>query len=171
MGLTSMEQLASTWDIGQKKSTHTRKASNVSQYVFGYTLSHKKFGTKKFSLELETPLEAISKHQKRYTWIFVYLNLLRAIPKYITLSYEDFKWLQTLDYEFITFRCRKCHEHGHLFHDCPLVQASKPPPNKAPSDPEGVTPNPKARKPIFKKKEKETSTPQATNTNPFVVLE
>jgi hypothetical protein len=29
-------------------------------------------------------------------------------------------------YEHTPFHCRKCHEHGHLFHDCPLnAQNSK----------------------------------------------
>lgn len=78
--------------------------------------------------------------------------------------------MQTLDYEFIPFRCRKCHEHGHHYRDCPLVQASEPPPNKAPSDLEGFTPAPKARKPIPKKQGKETPSQHTTNTNPFTML-
>ena len=28
--------------------------------------------------------------------------------------------MQTVDYEHIPFRCRRCHEHGHLLRDCPL---------------------------------------------------
>lgn len=28
--------------------------------------------------------------------------------------------MQTVDYEHIPFKCRKFHEHGHLFRKCPL---------------------------------------------------
>lgn len=39
------------------------------------------------------------------------------------------EWVQSLDYEHIPFRCRKCNEYGHLFRHCPLnivVNQSKP---------------------------------------------
>jgi len=26
-----------------------------------------------------------------------------------------------VDYEHIPFRCHKCHEHGHLYRDCPTI--------------------------------------------------
>ena len=35
----------------------------------------------------------------------------------LEVFYEE--WIQIVDYEH-TFRCRKCHEHGHLFRDFPL---------------------------------------------------
>ena len=70
------------------------------------------------------------KRYKAFTRICVYMNVSCVIPESITLSYEDFEWIQTLDYEFIPFRCKRCHEHGRLFHDFPLEQYSNPPPNK-----------------------------------------
>jgi hypothetical protein len=39
----------------------------------------------------------------------------RALSESVTVSYQDNEWSQTLDYEHIPFRCRKCHIHGHLF--------------------------------------------------------
>ena len=36
------------------------------------------------------------------------------------MSREDEDWVQTLDYEHISFRCQICHEYGHLFRDCPM---------------------------------------------------
>lgn len=42
-------------------------------------------------------------------------TLLEAII--LEVYYEE--WVQTVDYEHIPFRCHKCHEHGHLFRDCP----------------------------------------------------
>jgi len=41
------------------------------------------------------------------------------------LEYHDEDWSQTIDYEHIPFRCRKCHEHGHLFRECPLNMPTK----------------------------------------------
>jgi hypothetical protein len=61
--------------------------------------------------------------QRKYTSyarICVYMNISKALPGAVTLEYQDEDWQQTLDYEHIPFRCRKCHEHGHLFRDCPL---------------------------------------------------
>jgi hypothetical protein len=50
------------------------------------------------------------------------MNISKALPGAVTLEYQDEDWLQTLDYEHIPFRCRRCHEHGHLFRDCPLLK-------------------------------------------------
>jgi hypothetical protein len=67
--------------------------------------------------------------QRKYTSyarICVYMDISKALPGSVTLEYQDEDWQQTLDYEHIPFRCRKCHEHGHLFRDCPLnIQATK----------------------------------------------
>ena len=70
--------------------------------------------------------------QRKYTSyarICVYMNIAKAIPGTVVLEHQDEDWVQTLDYEHIPFRCRKCHEHGHLFRDCPLNQpVTKPTP-------------------------------------------
>jgi hypothetical protein len=55
-----------------------------------------------------------------YARICIYMDISKALPGSITLEYQDDDWSQTIDYEHIPFRCRKCHEHGHLFRDCPL---------------------------------------------------
>ena len=61
-----------------------------------------------------------------YARICVYMDISKALPGFVTLEYQDEDWQQTLDYEHIYFRCRKCHEHGHLFRDCLLnIQATK----------------------------------------------
>jgi hypothetical protein len=66
--------------------------------------------------------------QRRYTSyarICVYLNIAKPLSGSIILEYHDEDWTQTIDYEHISFRCRKCHEHGHLFRECPLNAAHK----------------------------------------------
>ena len=74
-----------------------------------------------------------------YARICVYMNVSTTIPTSITLSYEVCDWLQSLDYEFIPFRCHHCHEHGHLFRECPLTQFKKATPNPPKLDLEGFT--------------------------------
>jgi len=44
----------------------------------------------------------------------------RTLLDEVILEVFDEEWVQIVDYEHIPFRCRRCHEHGHLFRDCPL---------------------------------------------------
>ena len=48
------------------------------------------------------------------------MDLLGALPDEVILEVYDEEWVQTVDYEHIPFRCRRCHEHGHHFKDFPL---------------------------------------------------
>lgn len=48
------------------------------------------------------------------------MSLDKALPNSVSLSHDDYEWIQPLDYEHVPFHCRKCHAHGHLFRDCPL---------------------------------------------------
>lgn len=48
------------------------------------------------------------------------MNLAEPLPDNIELEYHDDVWQQPIDYEHIPFRCRKCHEYGHLYRQCPL---------------------------------------------------
>ena len=48
------------------------------------------------------------------------MDLLRTLPDEVILEVYDEEWVQIVDYEHISFRCHKCHEHGHLSRDCPL---------------------------------------------------
>jgi len=55
--------------------------------------------------------------------ICVEMDLFGALPDEIILEVFYEEWVQTVDYEHISFRCRRCHEHGHLFRDYPLDKA------------------------------------------------
>ena len=60
---------------------------------------------------------------QRYTTfarICIYMDLSKALPEAIRLLWDDDEWIQNLDYEQVPFRCRRCHEYGHLFRECPL---------------------------------------------------
>jgi len=82
-----------------------------------------------------------TKHRRytSYARICVYLNIAKPLPGSITLEYHDEDWSQTIDYEHIPFRCRKCHEHGHLFRECPLNQINKEGNPEGRKDNEGFT--------------------------------
>eukprot|EP00253_Pinus_taeda_P032565 PITA_32565 len=62
--------------------------------------------------------------------ICVEMDLFGALLDEVILEVYNEEWVQTVDYKHITFRCRKCHEHGRLLRDCPLSKIeSKSNPN------------------------------------------
>lgn len=61
-----------------------------------------------------------------YAHICVYMKLGKALMDLVSLLHDEFEWIQPIDYEHVPFRCRRCHAHGHLFHDCPLNAPPKP---------------------------------------------
>jgi hypothetical protein len=103
-----------------------------------------------------------------YARICVYMNISKAIPGAVTLEYQDEDWVQTLDYEHIPFRCRRCHEHGHLFRDCPLIkQAAKASDTK---QTDGFIPVTTKRRNPAKKQSTDPKHSIATK-NPYEILE
>lgn len=52
--------------------------------------------------------------------ILVCLKPVVGLAKKINLQYRDFVFEQILDYEYLPFRCHRCHEYGHLAKECPL---------------------------------------------------
>jgi len=69
-----------------------------------------------------------------YARICVYTNIYKYLLGSVTLEYQDEEWSQTIDYEHIPFRFRKCHEHGNLFRDCPLNVPTKLEAEEKPKD-------------------------------------
>ena len=47
------------------------------------------------------------------------MDLSGALPDDIILEVYDEEWVQAVDNEHVSFRCRKCHEHGNLYRDYP----------------------------------------------------
>jgi len=46
------------------------------------------------------------------------MDISKGLLDQIILKVEDFHWTQTLDYENTAFRCRHCHQTGHLQNSC-----------------------------------------------------
>jgi hypothetical protein len=78
--------------------------------------------------------------------------------------------LQTIDYEHIPFRCRKCHEHGHLFRECPLNATNKEGNSDADKDKDGFAHTPGKRRQGGRKKATQASKDPSTN-NKYAVLQ
>lgn len=53
--------------------------------------------------------------------ILVHLGTRAGLEEKITLHRRHFSRKQLLDYEGVPFRCRRCHQVGHLYKDCPLL--------------------------------------------------
>jgi hypothetical protein len=60
-----------------------------------------------------------------YTRICIYMNVSMSIRESIFLNYQDIKWVQTLNYEFIPFCYHHCHEHDHRFREYPIINPPK----------------------------------------------
>ncbi|GLJ42688.1 hypothetical protein SUGI_0885070 [Cryptomeria japonica] len=58
--------------------------------------------------------------------ICVETNLSLSPPAELELVVNETLWIQQLDFEALSFRCRVCHKHGHLARFCPTSQALKP---------------------------------------------
>jgi len=95
------------------------------------------------------------------------MDISKALPGSVTLAYQDEDWNQTMDYEHIPFCCKKCHEHGRLFHDYPLnVQNPKEGEGK---QKEGYT-IVIGRKKQPPRKQNQESTQKIPTTNSFDIL-
>ena len=106
-----------------------------------------------------------------FTRICVEMDLSRALLDEVILEVFDEEWVQTVNYEHIPFRCRRFHEHGHLFRDCPLNKIENKRKSSTMKDTESfqkVSHRGKGGKRVPKKHQ--TEGPQA-NLNRYQVLE
>ena len=87
-----------------------------------------------------------------FAHICVEVDLNNPLPDSIEICMGLVSWIQQLDYETLPFRCRVCHEYGHLLRRCPRYKnTSLDPPSpprvdkgnatisKGPVDSEGFT--------------------------------
>ena len=119
---------------------------------------------------ITTATETKTRRYTSYARICVQMHLKTSLADSVSLSHDDYEWIQPLDYEHIPFRCRKCHEHGHLFRDCPLnmkTKNSSPDPNK---DSDGFTKVPIRRRHTRKTHATQDQTVKSDPQNRFSVL-
>ena len=58
--------------------------------------------------------------QRKVARILVNLNVREGLGEEMDLTWGDYTYAQKLDYENIPFRCRRCHQYGHLIKNCKL---------------------------------------------------
>ena len=56
--------------------------------------------------------------------ILVHLDTREGLVKSYVLKYRNISKSQILDYVGVPFKCRRCHEVGHLYKHCPLILAT-----------------------------------------------
>lgn len=69
---------------------------------------------------LEADMSFLETRNKAMARILVSLNPSRGLAEKINLQYKDYVFEQILDYEYLPFRCHRCHAYGHLAKECPL---------------------------------------------------
>jgi hypothetical protein len=69
---------------------------------------------------IKTAEATLKGRYKSYARICIEMDVSGALPEAISLQFKDEEWIQNINYKQIPFRCRRCHEHGHLIMECPL---------------------------------------------------
>lgn len=111
--------------------------------------------------------------QKRYTScaiICVEMDVIGALHEELWLEYRDEVYFQAIDYEQISFRCRKCHEHGHMFREFPMNKTMEKPKDNTGKNKEAFT-RPTSRQRANRKQQHNASTSIKSTGNTFKVLE
>ena len=67
-----------------------------------------------------------------FDWICVEIYLNNPLLDSMNFFLGSSSWIQQLDYESVPFRCRFCHEYGHLLRHCPKVRKDVDSPSSAP---------------------------------------
>ena len=77
---------------------------------------------------LGKPIGSATQTQDRkvisYARICVEVDLNNPLPNSMEICMGSVSWIQQLDYETLPFRCRLCHEYGHLLRRCPRYKNS-----------------------------------------------
>ncbi|XP_059070302.1 uncharacterized protein LOC131859988 [Cryptomeria japonica] len=78
-----------------------------------------------------------------YACICVEIDLNNPLPESLEIYLGSSSWVQSLDYESMPFRCRVCHEYGHIQWQCPKVNknshSNRPSPSSLPKEAEANT--------------------------------
>jgi hypothetical protein len=87
------------------------------------------------------------------------MKVFGALREAIILEFGDEEWIQSIDCDQIPFKCRICHEHGHLFIEFPLNKKQEAENTKIQHDEDGfIKPNHRNRE-----NKKPSKTPMRSN--------
>jgi len=100
-----------------------------------------------------------------YARICVYMNIAEPLLESIEVECNDEIWQQPIDYEHIPFRCRRCHEYGHLVRECPQNRQEEA--TKNPMEEQGKGEGPTDEEREFKEKQRrEKSSTEGVKAQP-----
>jgi len=99
------------------------------------------------------------------------MDVSRALHEGLWLEYRDEDYFQAIYYEQIPFRCRKCHEHGHLVRECPLNKTAEDHKEDKAENNKQIFTKPKAKQRAHRKHKTKASTLQGNTGNAFEILE
>ena len=118
-----MEQLLSSWRDGPRFLTQTRKSSIRFQFGSDYREFWNQASLGDIGRVLGSYIEANLSFQqtriRKVARILVSLNIRTNLWDDINLIWGTKTRKKLLDYEWIPFRCHKCHEMWHLAKNCP----------------------------------------------------
>lgn len=97
------------------------------------------------------------------------MDISGELPEGINLKWDDEDCFQTLDYEHVPFRCCCCHEHKHLYRECPLAATTQGGKPKEEKDAEGFT-KVAGRKRQARRGQSQETNKKAQTTNRYEVL-
>lgn len=112
--------------------------------------------------------------QRRYTSctrICVEMNVSGALHEGLWLEYRDEDYFQAIDYEQIPFRCRKCHENGHLIREYPLNRTTETHKEEQEEKFRDTFTRPRTKQRANRKRPSKTSVTRTNTSNAFEVLE
>ena len=69
---------------------------------------------------LEVDLSYLETNEKKVARILVNINLREGLDEYINMDWGQVIIPQLLDYENVSFHCRRCHAYGHPVSACSL---------------------------------------------------
>ena len=97
------------------------------------------------------------------------MDVSSALHEGLWLEFRDEVFFQAIDYEQIPFRCRKFHEHGNLFRECPMNKPTEKAKDNTGKDQEGFS-CPNGRQRANRRNQHKTSTSIKGTVNAFEVL-
>lgn len=99
------------------------------------------------------------------------MDVLGALHEVLWLEYKDKDYFQAIDYEKISFHCRKCHENGHLIKECPLNKVTWEHKDGKGEKNKEIFTRQKAKQKENRKCQTKASTSQGNMSNAFEALE
>jgi len=61
-----------------------------------------------------------------YAHLCVYVDMEKCFPEAIQLTLDHWSYIQIVNYEQLSFKCKTCHEYGHFTKKCPKKKIDQP---------------------------------------------